>query len=202
MNWIIRMRGLGAFALMVVACFGNESIASGPLKLADDGWHTWRTAAAEQSAELCCFSWTGSGARRRTCDLDRSSGNYGAVEGYSNYSGEVQVYALMRSGKPEKITVLSPQCRVSTDTEIRDHGLQDQDVSVNWLRKHIGSRTRLSSDALAAISVHGGDYSLEVLVAVVESNNDDDLREEAIFWLVTSGSDAAFEYIDNLLTGT
>ena len=51
MNWIIRMRGLGAFALMVVACFGNESIASGQLNLVDDGWHTWRTAAPEQSAE-------------------------------------------------------------------------------------------------------------------------------------------------------
>ena len=202
MNWIIRMRGLGAFALMVVACFGNESIASGQLNLVDDGWHTWRTAAPEQSAELCCFSWTGSGARRRTCDLDRSSGNYGAVEGYSNYSGEVQVYALMRSGKPEKITVLSPQCSVSTDTKINDHELLDQDVSISWLRQYIKPHSRISSDVLHAISAHGGHSSLKILVTVVESNNDDSLRAEAIFWLVQSDSDAAFEYIDRLLTGT
>ncbi len=202
MNWIIRMRGLAAFAMMVVACLGNESIASGPLNLADDGWHTWRTAAPEQSAELCCFRWTGSGARRRTCDLDRSRGDYGAIDGYSNYSGEVQIYALMHSGIPRKVTVLSPQCSVSTETEINDHGLLDQDVSISWLRQYIKPHSRISSDVLHAISAHGGDSSLKVLVAVVESDNDDDLREEAIFWLVQSNSDAAFEYIDRLLTGT
>ena len=202
MNWIIRMRGLAAFALMVVAFLGNESIASGQLNLIGDGWHTWRAPAVEQAADLCCFRWTGAVARKRTCDLDRSRGNYDAIDGYSNYSGEVQIYALMQSGIPIKVTVLSPQCSVSTDTKINDHGLLDQDVSISWLRPYIKPRSRISSDVLHAISAHGGDRSLKVVVAVVESNNDGSLLSEAIFWLVQSDSDAAFEYIGRLLTGT
>lgn len=202
MRTIVHLRGLVVAAMMVAACLGNDTSASEPFDLRDDGWHTWRTEAIESSGERCCFRWTGTGARKRACDLDRSHGNYGSVDGFPNYSGEVQIYVLMESGAPEKITVLSPQCEVSTATEIDDHGVLDSGESVDWLRQFVRRDSDLTSEALAAISQHGGDRSLAALIAVVESGSDRDVRQEAIFWLVQSGSDAAFEYVDRLLTGS
>ena len=55
--------------------------------------------------------------------------------------------------------------------------------------------------ALAAISRHSGKYAFQVLAEVVESNANDEFREEAIFWMVVSESEDSFAYIDRLIMG-
>ena len=194
-------RGLVVAAMMVAAAMSSRAGADESFTPGSDGWQTWRTDAIESRGERCCFRWSGSGPRRRACDLDRSRGNYGFVDGFASYSGEVQVYVLMDAGTPMKVTVLSPQCEVRTKTQIFDRGRIGADASVDWLQQHIRNDSRLTSDVLAAVSLHGGDRALEVLIAVVESERDRDVRKEAVFWLVQSGSKAAFDYIDQLLTG-
>ena len=189
-------------AVIVAAAMGSHARAAEPLAPGRDGWQTWRTDAIENRGERCCFRWSGSGPRRRACDLDRSRGNYGFVDGFASYSGEVQVYVLMDAGAPTKVTVLSPQCEVRTDTRIMDLGRVGADRSVDWLQQYIRNDSRLTSDVLAAVSLHGGERALEVLIAVVESKRDAEVRKEAIFWLVQSGSKAAFDYIDRLLTSS
>jgi len=196
------LRGLVAASMMIAAGLGNTTGATEPFSPGSDGWKTWRTEAVEFSGERCCFRWTGAGPGRRACDLDRSRGNYGFVDGFANYTGEVQVYVFLEAGTPRKVTVLSPQCEVRTKSEIDDLGAVAPDTSVAWLEQYIRADSRLTSDVLAAISQHGGDRSLEVLIGVVESMRDDDVRKEAVFWLVQSESKEAFEYLDRLLTGT
>ena len=162
MSLLIRMRGLIAFALMIAAGFGNETIASGLIALSEDGWHTWRVPSVE-------------------------------------ISGEERIYVLMRSGEPTEIEVPGRWCNKLHDGEVIDLGLVSTDESIDWLQQYIRSRSDLGSDALAAISRHAGDRSLNVLIEIVESDSDHELREEAVFWMVLSESDAAFEYIDRLI---
>ncbi len=115
--------------------------------------------------------------------------------------GEERIYVLMRSGEPAEIEVTGRWCNnLPHDGEVIDLGLVSTDESIDWLQQYIGSRTDIGSDALAAISRHAGDRSLNVLIGIVESGADQELREEAVFWMVLSESDDAFNYIDRLLT--
>ncbi len=164
MSLLIRMRGQIAFALMIAAGLGNETIASGLISLAEDGWHTWRVPSIE-------------------------------------IPGEERINVLMRSGEPTAIEVPGRWCNNAPhDGEVTDLGLVGADESIDWLQQYIGPRSDLSSDALAAISRHAGERPLKILIDIVESDADHELREEAVFWMVLSESDGAFEYIDRLLT--
>ena len=89
----------------------------------------------------------------------------------SSASGTMEVYVQLADGQPQDIRVLGTNCYTSTPPEAVDHGLVSSDENLIWLR------------------------------AVVEDRSlDHDVREEALFALVLSESDAAYDYIDRLLT--
>ena len=67
--------------------------------------------------------------------------------------------------------MLSSNCPVSTESEVTDHGIVATATNLNWFRSIIEDRSQ-SSDA----------------------------REEALFGLVQSQSDAAYDYLDSLLS--
>ena len=167
----VRVRGLGVIALMVVACLGNETIASSVLNITEDGWYTWRAPAIENSD-----------------------------------SPEIQIYVLIEAGQPSKISMPDSHCRMVSKTKtinakINDLGLVSADDSIDWLRPHMKAESDIASDALAAISLHSGNYAFQVLADVLESDADRDFREEAIFWMVVSENEDAFAYIDRLIMG-
>lgn len=85
-------------------------------------------------------------------------------------AGVVQIYARMKNGVPVNIRVLSSACPVSAEGEITDHGLVSIAENIYWFRRVI-ENPRL----------------------------DMEVREEALFGLVQSESDAVFEYFDALL---
>ena len=166
-----RVRGLGVIAIMVVACLGNETIASNVLDISEDGWYTWRAPAVKNSE-----------------------------------TREIQIYVLIEAGQTSKISLPRWHCRTGNklekiNAETKDLGSVSADDSIDWLRQHIKAESDLASDALAAISQHAGNYAFQVLADVVESDADDEFREEAIFWMVVSETDDAFAYIDRLIMG-
>ena len=77
----------------------------------------------------------------------------------------------------------------------------DVTASVDWLRGRLDDDDRDSSEVLAAIAMHAGDAATDALIDIVEDRDrSQDRREEALFWLVQSGSDSAYRYLDNLLS--
>jgi hypothetical protein len=86
-------------------------------------------------------------------------------------AGHVQIYALIKNRRPAKIRVLSSECPVSTETKLTDHGVASAEDTVEWFRG-----------------------------VIEDAGTNQDIREEALFGLVQSESDAAFEYIDRLLS--
>ena len=118
--------------------------------------------------------------------------------------GEEQFYVQLKSGEPKEIEIVGHWCNSwhrsdKNYPEATDLGLLDTDTSIDWLQQLTGERSDLSSDALAAISMHEGSRAVQILIDVVESDAHMDIREEAVFWMAQSDSEEAFDYLDRLL---
>jgi hypothetical protein len=196
----LRVRGFVVAGMMYVALAASLSGAAESFEPAADGWHSWIVPAPPGAGVHCCHSWSGASAKPCACDLESG---HGGLFGHGNtpgLSGDTRIYVLMEAGQPNRIAALSPYCEVHTATTITDHGSLNADASADWLRQFVGADSRVASQALAALALHAGDHALQVLIGMVESGSDDTLREEALFWLIQSGSDAGFAYVDRLLT--
>jgi hypothetical protein len=117
---------------------------------------------------------------------------------------EEEFYVRIKSGKPQEIEIIGHWChgwkRSRTHyPDATDFGLVDTDLSIDWFQQYIGDRSDLGSDALAAISMHDSDRAVQILIDVVESDAHMDVREEAVFLMAQSESEAAFAYLDRLL---
>jgi hypothetical protein len=77
----------------------------------------------------------------------------------------------LENGKPKNIGVLSSNCPVTTEATVTDHGLIPETENIDWFRSIIEDRGIAN-----------------------------DVREEALFSLVISSSDAAYAYLDKLLS--
>ena len=88
-----------------------------------------------------------------------------------NLSGELTFFVLSENGRPVKIRAFDSNCANAPKESVTDLGL----VSLE------------SSDAILLEIVHAREADMNV-------------REDALFWLVHTGSDATFEYVDQLLS--
>lgn len=88
-----------------------------------------------------------------------------------NLSGELTIYVRTENGSPVRIRGYDSNCAKAPPETVADFGL----VSAE------------RSDAM--------------LLEIVQAKDlDMDVREDAMFWLVHTGSDATFEYVDQLLS--
>ena len=88
--------------------------------------------------------------------------------------GELQVYALIESGRPSKFRVRGGSVCYSNfkfNAEATDLGMVEVDESVGWLQGFILPAGDLSSDALIAISLHAGDLPFEIIDQILSANN-------------------------------
>ena len=161
-----------AFLILFVSTLVWSEPSAAAVPPADaDGWHSWQVDEANASTGACCFSRKRGETSRGGCNLDGHNVSFSNHGDCAAASGTLQVYVLIDTGRPKDIRVLSSNCPVSTDTEITDHGLVSSDDNIAWFRKIIEDR-----------------------------NLGHDVREEALFALVLSESDAAYAYLDRLLT--
>ena len=86
-------------------------------------------------------------------------------------SGELTIYVRSENGNPVRIRAFDSDCGKAPGETVADLG-------------HVPLER---SDALLLEIVQAGDAGMDV-------------REEALFWLVHTGSDATFEYVDRLLS--
>jgi len=151
--------------------------------LGESGWHTWQVESVESAPDMCCYTWKKGTANSGQCDLDRRGGGFSSTDDESFADDVVQIYAQMTSGNVTQIRVLSAQCPVTADTEIKDLGIVDTDDSVSWLQPFIADGGKLSSNAIAAVAVHHGTHARDVLIETAKFGRRQDDREEAIFWM-------------------
>jgi hypothetical protein len=86
-------------------------------------------------------------------------------------SGELAIYVRSSNGGPVRIRAYDANCDKGPEENVTD----------------LGTLSLAQSDAL--------------LLEIVQARNIDmDVREDALFWLVHTGSDETFEYVDHLLS--
>lgn len=173
----------GAAGILIVAFLAAVASAGELGKLGADGWYTWQVAAVDDAPAWCCYAWNHDGPGSAACRLDGSRSGYAVCRDGQTLDGNVRLYARIESGKATKLRVLSPGCPVESRTAVTDLGEIDVRESFDWLRGLAGSYSPVSEDALAAIAMHRGDVPLRFLVDTASRGGDEDLRENAIFWL-------------------
>ncbi|MEX2124829.1 MAG: HEAT repeat domain-containing protein [Woeseia sp.] len=174
---------LAAATLVLLSWAGGESTAANLDALAADGLYTWRVAATDDAPCWCCVGWTSGTPVGRACDLDSRNANYSTADDFLATGGEMQIYALIESGKAERIRVLSPQCAVTSRRDLIDLGPVEVDESLAWLKANATSSESTSTDALAAIAVHKGSAAMRFLIDTAEAGPTMELRKDAIFWM-------------------
>ena len=156
--------------LLGAAAWSGSATADVPPTDAN-GWHTWQVDEPDASTGMCCFAWKSGGLAREGCNLDGRSISFSDDGSCSAAPGTIQVYVRLDDGVPEDIYVLSSNCPVSTESTVADHGLISGRENLRWFR------TVIEDKKLA-----------------------NDVREEALFALVTSSSDTVYAYLDKLLS--
>jgi len=166
------MRAARAAAL--AACVVFAAICSpthAELLAGSDGWHSWQTDEAGAITDMCCFTRQRGAGSRAVCYLDETRLVFSSGDDCAASPGRAQYYVLVEDGKPREIRVLSEACPVETGGQITDHGIVPAAENLAWFRRVIEDRT--------------------------VSN---DVREEALFALVLSESNLAFDYLDRILS--
>lgn len=197
---IHRLRKKQWLAMACIACLVSPSVSAAVPDLNANGWHTWRVTAKANASDWCCFSWNSGRSTRKSCDLDGRNISYSSSDEDDFVVDEMQIYAYTQAGKVTKIRALSARCPVNTKTEITDLGTVEADDSVDWLEQFVDPRSKLSTHVMAAISTHNGDHPTDVLMDIVRNSSNLKSRKDAIFWLVQSKSDQAYQYIERLLS--
>ncbi len=175
-------------------------IAAGLQGIGDSGWYTWRVSTNNYDTRWCCAEWSRGRATPVTCNLDGSGRTYTSDSSGLRSSDEIQIYARLQRGKVTRIQTLSPHCAVETTTGIRDLGVVETSDSINWLQEQVTLRSAVAEDALLAISTHEEGPALQSLRRYIEDRSlKPELREQALFWLVQSDSEAGWAYLDDLL---
>ena len=149
---------------------------------------------------------TGASSQTRAAEaiqLSEDGWHTWSVASSGEYENEI-FYVLIKSGEAKKIHIVGHWCDGRRQSEKRyadavDLGFLETNQSIDWFEQYIGDRSDLSSDALAAISMHEGARAVQILIGIVESDAHMDVREEAVFWMAQSESQAAFAYLDRLL---
>jgi HEAT repeat protein len=175
-------RNLLACVTLLIAGAFNTQVFAQVSGLTDDGWHTWRVPAVSSAPEMCCFSWKGGTGKRQGCNLDSRSGGFSTSSEGVNSTGDLQVFVHVEKGDVTEIRALSASCPVTSDSAILDLGPVAARESIAWLKDHIEPNLDLASEAIMAAAVHDGKEALELLLQTANSN-DEDNREDAIFWM-------------------
>ncbi len=171
------------FLLVAAAGLHGEIVQADIAGLGTDGWHTWQVEAVNSAPEMCCFSWRNGTSSRRQCDLDGRHGGFSSSDDSAASGDTLQIYAFLNNGSIKKIRSLSSSCPVVSDSEIADLGQIESNDSVEWLEQLIGGDSDSTANAIAAIAIHEGSRARNVLLDSAKAGNEQDLREDAIFWM-------------------
>ena len=185
-------------ALLIAALVHSERASAAMPEFDADGWYTWRVQAAQPDTLRCCGTWSGGRMISGGCNLDTGRTASGCAD--FGPSDEVQLYARVEKGHVTGIRAFSPQCRIESTRPMYDLGPVENGDSVSRLKTYVATGSSINDDALAAIASHAGVDAFEALRDAVR-DEEAGIREQALFWLVQSESDEAFEFVEYLITG-
>ena len=180
-------RKLVLISLLVLATTG---IAQTPNEIARmDGWVSWTVPLAE-GIRICC----------NNCSFDSSKGiTINSDDDLPNAHYDMVVAVKIAGGKITNLRSFDFECRGAIKgAAVRHLENVSVDASLDFLTAHIGD---LDEKILAIIAQHDSARVPGLLLRYAAKGNDDDLREDAIFWLGQRGGEEGFRYLREVVRG-
>ena len=94
-----RLPRLIVAVMFMVAVVDSESKAATLEESLVDGWNAWRVQASDSRSTRCCYHWSVGQSTMKACDLDGRRSVSIQRDELQPYTGEMQVYALIESGR-------------------------------------------------------------------------------------------------------
>ena len=178
----------------------STATVASEIKLEGDGWYRWEVESGSHGHHACCHRVVDGKLLQTGCELGNGA-NVFNIHGQGTIDPKaVQVFAEVRNGKVYKIQALSGRCPVRADAPVRTIDGVTTLESITWLESHIHDRESVMEEAVMAISFHADSEAFTSLSGMVENRElAFPIREQALFWMVQSGSDETFVYLDRLL---
>ena len=199
MRHVDRIARALVFALLFIA--STDSQAAEFAAPSGDGWHAWQVSGSEGGTNACCYRSRNGSVSKQGCDLDGRQGQSITLGDCDIEGDQISVYVRVENGKVTKLRALTAACPVTTKSPVNNMGVMPNAASVAWLVEQVDGDSRISEDAIAAVSAHEGDATFKALTGLLEDRNRNrKIREQALFWLAQTDSDQAFEYLDALLS--
>lgn len=164
------MRAVGLATALLASLLTVSGEAAADVLTLPDGLHTWQIEGTS-GVHSCCYATRGGKVASSGCRLDGRRSSIVSDGDCAAGPGAAQVYVRIANGAPEKIWLFSSGCAISSEEPIDDRGVISEIESVDWLRGVVEDRRVTRT-----------------------------VREQALFALVQTESDAAFSYLDRLLT--
>ncbi len=192
------LRALLLAALFIARSVGNASELAAELS---DGWHSWDVPAGIHGKRACCSDVRRKPVGAELCRLGPGAGGLMTDEDCLPTSDSLRVYILVVDGDVTDIHALSSACPVTTSTPVQSLGARDSEESIAWLDRYARDGSKLADEAVTSIALHEETRAFTALAAMVEDQGRGmDIREQALFWIAQSENEAAFDYLDRLLS--
>ena len=148
------------------------SVARASAEESADGWYSWQIDGEFGAASSCCYRYDRGDLRKGMCELDGGKGSIVTGDTCSQLDDNKILFVRKQDGLPVRLAVFDASCSVRTRSPVTDLGTVSSDEAV-----------------------------LMLLDFVKRSDLNRKTRESALFWLAQSGSDRAFQYLDELIAG-
>lgn len=178
------------------------SLAAAEPDLRQDGWYRWEVPAGAAGRSACCYEFRGGAVTGAVgCRLGHGEDDLLPMGDCNQVrASNMHIYVEVKGGRTRDIRALSSNCPVQTGPGLRTIENVSTGDSISWLLREIENESRAAEEALMALSFHAEREALPALITLLEDRRQRmKVREEALFWLVQTESDAAFAYLDRLL---
>ena len=192
-------RNITGLVMFLCTCMAPQ-LAAEEIVLGDDGWYRWEVTAGKGGQRSCCYSYNNGNILRKGCRLGHGMDEFTITEPCEEVSDQMQIFVEVRNGRVREVRPLSSSCPVRSESEVITFNGVTETQSIAWLETLIEDEPRMADEAVMTLSFHPKDLALQSLFGLLEDHHQDqDAREQALFWLIQSDYDEAFAYLDRLL---
>jgi HEAT repeat protein len=166
------------------------------LKNSEGQWLAFSIPTVEGTRSPCCWKGKWNGMGEVGCNLDKSHSSYG-TRSDSPLDDNAIVFGKIKDGRVDDLRVVGESCPVDAGgAQVTWLGGIDEKHALNWLEN--AAQTDEDHSALHALAIYRGKAAGKRLYSLAKADNDD-LAENAIFWLGNSRGEQGFSLLKQLL---